>query len=397
MLPDEDRRALKKEGYKISGNGMISPIAHPLQTPNRKSSSSAVELFRQGERDSINNPRPIQPKASVPPRLPTRTQPSTQLLRSEGMTRRQWNNAQQPKPKPQSVQESKALQAFRQGERDFTNNPNKAIAPVVQQPANKRPLPPPPASEPPKPEPEKSWWDKAGDFVKDHAEDIGHGVLDGAGFIPVVGAVADLANAGWYAAEGDWTNAAFSSAAAIPFAGDAFAVGKLAFKAAKGAEKLVEAGNGVRKIKYTFDTQKIGANPGKNLNSYQRRKTWRAMAEDREAPLTEVQRQQIRDTPWHKSPAPRWQNPVTGKREIMELSHEGKSFSRKVEQGSSRREDGTDVVPRWPETHAQIDKHRHLPRNVREVYTSQDGIDKIRKAFAKEVKEWGYKVDDSKL
>ncbi|MBH8555788.1 hypothetical protein I8751_26265 [Nostocaceae cyanobacterium CENA357] len=396
MLLKEDRQALKKEGYKVSANGRISPIAHPLQQTHRKSFSSGVKLLSQGKRDSINNSRPIQPKASVPSRQPARrTQPSAQLLRAEGITHREWNNAQQPRPKPRSIQPSKAFQAFRQGERDFTNNPTKAIAPAGQQPANNRPLPRPTVSEPPKPQPQKSWWDKAGDFVKNHTEDIGHGVLDAAGFIPVVGAVADLANAGWYLAKGDKVNAALSAASAIPFAGDAFAAGKLAFKAAKGVEKLAEAGNVARK--YTFDTRKIGAKPGKNLNSNQRRKTWRAMAEDPEAPFTEVQRQQIRNTPWHKSPAPRWQNPVTGKLEIMELSHEGKSFSRKVQQGSSRREGATDVVPRWPETHAQIDKHRHLPRDVREAYTSQNGIDKIRKAFTEEVKEWGYKVDDSKL
>jgi hypothetical protein len=92
-------------------------------------------------------------------------------------------------------------------------------------------------------------WDKGldkaksgGNFLKNHAEDIGHGVLDAAGFIPVVGGVADLANAGWYAAKGDKVNAALSAAAAIPFAGDAFAAGKLGLKAAKGAEKLAETG-----------------------------------------------------------------------------------------------------------------------------------------------------------
>ena len=48
---------------------------------------------------------------------------------------------------------------------------------------------------------------------------IGHGVLDVAGLVPGVGEVADLANAAWYTAEGDYTMAALSAAAAIPFAG----------------------------------------------------------------------------------------------------------------------------------------------------------------------------------
>ena len=48
---------------------------------------------------------------------------------------------------------------------------------------------------------------------------IGHGLLDVAGLVPVVGEAADLANAAWYTAEGDYTMAALSAAAAIPFAG----------------------------------------------------------------------------------------------------------------------------------------------------------------------------------
>lgn len=50
---------------------------------------------------------------------------------------------------------------------------------------------------------------------------IGHTALDIVGMVPVVGTVANLANAGWYAAQGDWTDAAWSAAAAIPVEGDA--------------------------------------------------------------------------------------------------------------------------------------------------------------------------------
>lgn len=60
--------------------------------------------------------------------------------------------------------------------------------------------------------------------------DIGHAALDVAGFIPVVGALADLANAGWYAAEGDYTNAALSAASAVPGVGDAVAAAKVGVK-----------------------------------------------------------------------------------------------------------------------------------------------------------------------
>ncbi|THJ31079.1 hypothetical protein E8K88_16225 [Lampropedia aestuarii] len=59
---------------------------------------------------------------------------------------------------------------------------------------------------------EQGWWGSWGSGVL-------HGVLDVAGLVPGFGEVADLANAAVYAAEGDYTNAAISAAAAIPFAG----------------------------------------------------------------------------------------------------------------------------------------------------------------------------------
>jgi hypothetical protein len=49
--------------------------------------------------------------------------------------------------------------------------------------------------------------------------DIGHAVLDVAGLVPVVGEVADVANGIWYAAEGNYVDAALSFASAIPLAG----------------------------------------------------------------------------------------------------------------------------------------------------------------------------------
>ena len=88
---------------------------------------------------------------------------------------------------------------------------------------------------------------------------VGHTVLDGAGFIPVVGGIADLANASWYAAKGDKVNAALSAASAIPFAGDAFAAGKLGLKAAKGAEKLAEAGTVAGRVAANVTDEVAGA------------------------------------------------------------------------------------------------------------------------------------------
>jgi len=79
---------------------------------------------------------------------------------------------------------------------------------------------------------------------------VGHGILDVAGMIPAVGEVADGINAAWYAAEGDKTNAALSTAAMIPFVGWGATLGKwgakggktLAKKAAKeSTEQVVKA------------------------------------------------------------------------------------------------------------------------------------------------------------
>ena len=103
--------------------------------------------------------------------------------------------------------------------------------------------------------------------------DIGHLALDGVGMIPVVGEVADLANGAWYAAEGDWANAALSAGAAIPFAGnvatgakwvkrgvdvaDTISDGvKAADKVADGAKALDKAADGTKVAKAADDAPK---------------------------------------------------------------------------------------------------------------------------------------------
>jgi len=48
---------------------------------------------------------------------------------------------------------------------------------------------------------------------------LGHGVLDVAGLVPVLGEPADGINAIWYEAEGDHVNAALSAAGMVPFLG----------------------------------------------------------------------------------------------------------------------------------------------------------------------------------
>lgn len=74
-----------------------------------------------------------------------------------------------------------------------------------------------------------------------------HTGLDAAGFIPVIGAAFDLANAGLYASEGDWGNAALSTVASVPGVGDAIGgtakAVKLASKAIPKAGKMVGMGS----------------------------------------------------------------------------------------------------------------------------------------------------------
>lgn len=105
--------------------------------------------------------------------------------------------------------------------------------------------------------------------------DIVHGVLDVAGFIPVVGAVADVANAAIYAAEGDWGNAALSLVSAVPGVGDAVGAvgkgGKLLLKGMKLAEDAVSKG---KKILSSFGrlTGKAKTGAKKITNKRKRKK-----------------------------------------------------------------------------------------------------------------------------
>ena len=61
--------------------------------------------------------------------------------------------------------------------------------------------------------------------------DIGHVTLDVLGMVPVVGNAADGINATWYAAEGEWLDAALSSMALIPGIGQAVTLAKANVKA----------------------------------------------------------------------------------------------------------------------------------------------------------------------
>ncbi|MFG3475022.1 DNRLRE domain-containing protein [Streptomyces sp. NPDC047980] len=72
--------------------------------------------------------------------------------------------------------------------------------------------------------------------------DVGHAALDVAGMVPVIGEAADVANGIWYAAEGNYEDAALSMAAAIPGIGAAATAAKYAKKGAKAAD-AVKGGN----------------------------------------------------------------------------------------------------------------------------------------------------------
>jgi RHS repeat-associated protein len=71
--------------------------------------------------------------------------------------------------------------------------------------------------------------------------DVGHAALDVAGMVPVIGEVADVANGVWYAAEGNYADAALSLAAAIPGAGNAVTAAKWAKKGAKAVDAVKNA------------------------------------------------------------------------------------------------------------------------------------------------------------
>ncbi|MEM9625298.1 MAG: toxin glutamine deamidase domain-containing protein [Pseudomonadota bacterium] len=89
--------------------------------------------------------------------------------------------------------------------------------------------------------------------------DIGHTALDVAGMVPVIGEAADLANAGWYLAEGDKANAALSAASAIPFAGN-IATGAKWVK--KGADVANVAADGTKATNRASDTVKAADDVG---------------------------------------------------------------------------------------------------------------------------------------
>ena len=94
--------------------------------------------------------------------------------------------------------------------------------------------------------------------------EIGHTALNVAGMIPVIGAPADAVNAGWYAAHGDWGNAALSAVTAIPGLGDVVGGARLGATALKIGEDGVKiAEDGVKAERAIKDGKEV-ANTAEN-------------------------------------------------------------------------------------------------------------------------------------
>lgn len=105
------------------------------------------------------------------------------------------------------------------------------------------------------PAPKFEWPDPARMLQGVNWKEVGHVALDLAGLIPGVGEIADGANALWYAAGGDWVNAAFSAAGLVPGLGAAAIAAKYAKKAGGAA---TAAAAGVTKLADGVDNLALG-------------------------------------------------------------------------------------------------------------------------------------------
>ncbi|WP_405006936.1 polymorphic toxin-type HINT domain-containing protein [Kitasatospora purpeofusca] len=91
---------------------------------------------------------------------------------------------------------------------------------------------------------------KTVDVVKDNystISNIGHTVLDVAGMVPVIGDACDIVNGVWYAAEGDWKNAAMSLVAVVPMIGSAATAARIASKVADAADTVVDVAKAIER------------------------------------------------------------------------------------------------------------------------------------------------------
>jgi hypothetical protein len=105
-------------------------------------------------------------------------------------------------------------------------------------------------------------------YVSDHAADIAHAALGVATFIPGVGAVAALADAGLYVMAGDYGTAAMALAGAIP-GGALVRMGGKAARGLRGAEMGARVADdaariGVEAVSYTDEVASVANQVAKN-------------------------------------------------------------------------------------------------------------------------------------
>ncbi len=108
---------------------------------------------------------------------------------------------------------------------------------------------------------------KAVDVVKENystISNIGHTVLDVAGMIPVIGDACDIVNGVWYAAEGDWKNAAMSLVAVVPVIGSAATAARIASKVAGAVDTVTDV---VRAVERGSEAAKSVRSASKSLPS----------------------------------------------------------------------------------------------------------------------------------
>lgn len=96
---------------------------------------------------------------------------------------------------------------------------------------------------------------------------IGHGALDLLGFIPGIGAAADVANGLWYAAEGNYVDAAMSFVSAIPGVGDAAGAAKLGAKAGLAALDTADAAMAATRASKKLEAVKLGCGAYKDVRA----------------------------------------------------------------------------------------------------------------------------------
>jgi hypothetical protein len=90
--------------------------------------------------------------------------------------------------------------------------------------------------------------------------DIGHGVLDVVGVVPLFGEGADLVNAAWYAAEGNYLDAGLSVISMVPVVGDIIGKGgKIAKKA--GGKLAGPALDALRKMDFKKTLEPLRKHP----------------------------------------------------------------------------------------------------------------------------------------